>query len=381
MMSHKQKLVYIVTKSSWGGAQRYVHDLATHFKDNFDVEIWCGANELNTSVCLKSKAEDAGIRVQQIEGLCRDISIFDEMRVLYRLYRMIKKRNPDILHLNSTKVGILGGIVGRLCKVNGIVFTAHGLADFEDRPKWQLALISAANRLIFLLSHWIILVSKFEFEYTKNWRHSERHVLIYNGISESRTASIENIEYDINDSLRNKLRDPKVIKFIGIGELHKNKGPQFTLEALDSLHISGKEFVYLHFGDGELRSHLEAEVIRLQLQNHVSFLGFKDSASSYLSHFDALIFPSLKEGLPYVVMEATLSGIKTFASRVGGIPEMIEEGVNGELHDAKDVKTLIGQLNEFIENGKPLRPYDFSSIQKKFSYEGMISKTKNVYKT
>ena len=377
-MSLKKKLVYVVTKSSWGGAQRYVYDLAVSFKSDFDVEIWCGDNELGTSISLIDKAAAAGICVRRIDGLGRDIRFSDEIRVWRSLNRFIRNHKPEILHLNSTKIGLIGSIIGRVCKVDKIIFTAHGLANFEDRPGWQKKLISAGNRAIFALVDSVILISKMELEYTKKWYKSTRHRLAYNGIDRIHEMPLSDIISEIPSTIREKFGSETVNKFVGIGELHRNKGTEFALSAFHRLIESKYEFIYIHFGDGELKEMLEDEVARLGLGENVYFFGFKENASAYLSHFDALVFPSIKEGLPYVVVEAGFAGMPTFASRVGGIPEIISDGVNGRLHNAKDVKTLTKHLLNF-----DIKNYNKKEIQleahRLFSISEMVSATSKIY--
>lgn len=378
-MSDKAKLVYVVTKSSWGGAQRYVYDLALSFKDDFDVEIWCGDNELGTPISLRDKAADAGIIARRIDGLGRDVKVSNEVRFWRSLNHMLRVRKPDILHLNSTKVGFLASIIGRVHKVDKIIYTTHGLANFEDRPVWQKKLISASNRAIFTAVDNVILISKMELEYTKNWYTSAKHSLIHNGIEPINEMPLSDIMSDLPANIKAKLGAETVNKFVGIGELHRNKGIEFALRAFQNLVESQNDFIYVHFGDGELKETLKAEVTRLGLSDHVYFFGFKENASAYLSHFDALVFSSIKEGLPYVIMEAGFAGIQTFASRVGGIPELISDGVNGYLHDPKDVKTLTKHLLNFDKKND----YNKNKIQleahRLFSISQMVAATSKIY--
>lgn len=378
-MSDKKKLVYVVTKSSWGGAQRYVYDLAVSFKNDFDVEVWCGDNELGTPISLIDKAAAAGISVRRINGLSRDIRFLDEIRVWRGLNQMIKNHKPEILHLNSTKVGLIGSIVGRANKVSKIIFTAHGLANFEDRPGWQKKLISACNRAIFALVDNVILISKMEFEYTKKWHKSGRHRLVYNGIEPVYEMPLSDVITKIPATIKAKFDSETINKFVGIGELHRNKGIEFALTAFCNLLKTRKDFIYVHFGDGELRETLEGEVTRMGLGDHVYFFGFKENASAYLSHFDALVFPSIKEGLPYVVVEAGFAGIQTFASRVGGISELILDGVNGRLHDAKDVKTLTKHLLNFDKKNDNNKNEIQHEAHRLFSISEMVASTSKIY--
>ena len=114
------------------------------------------------------------------------------------------KTHAKILYLNSTKVGILGSIIGKANKVNKIIFTAHGLANFEDRPGWQKQLISVGNRAIFALVDRVILISKMELEYTKKWYQSSKHSLVYNGIEPIYELPLSDIVNALPESIKAK---------------------------------------------------------------------------------------------------------------------------------------------------------------------------------
>lgn len=380
-MSNKKKLVYVVTKSSWGGAQRYVYDLALSFQNEYEVEIWCGQNEISNDISLISRAKGSGICVRYIEDLRRDVNLKKEIQVWHNFFVMVNKHQPDILHLNSTKIGCFGSIIGRMCRVKKIVFTAHGLANFEDRPRLQKFLIRYFNRLIFILMHDVILISKFEFSYTRNWYGSSKHKLIYNGISHLEKRPFEFVTRHFPNTIRKKFNKPHIKHFIGIGELHKNKGLTYTLQAFHNLKMLGYDFMYVHFGDGELKQQLLKQVAQLGLEENIYFFGFIDNASAYLSYFDGLVFSSIKEGLPYVVIEAGYAGIPVFASCVGGIPEIIIEGQTGKLHEPKDIMTLTNHLIDFIMSGTYKQEDIIQKVTNRFSIEKMLKKTKILYES
>jgi len=126
---NRKKIAYVITKSNWGGAQRYVYDLATNVpKNTFDVIVVCGGNGT-----LAKKLEQEGTRVIRIKGLERDIRFGSEIRVLYRLKHLFAQEQPDIVHLNSSKIGGLGSLAARMARVPHIIFTAHGFAFNEKR--------------------------------------------------------------------------------------------------------------------------------------------------------------------------------------------------------------------------------------------------------
>ena len=106
----KLKILYLITKAQYGGAQGYVYDLATHAdKAGHDVLVGFGGTGL-----LKERLEKAKIRTHEISSLYRDISFKDDVRGFFELIRLMKNEVPDIVHLNSSKMGGLGALAARI---------------------------------------------------------------------------------------------------------------------------------------------------------------------------------------------------------------------------------------------------------------------------
>ncbi|NQV93114.1 glycosyltransferase, partial [Candidatus Kaiserbacteria bacterium] len=142
----KKKILFIITKSNFGGAQRYVYDIARSLSpDAFDVVVAFGGEGL-----LKDKLAHAKIRTVPIEDLERDINIFNEIDVFFQLLKLYRVEKPDIVHLNSSKIGGIGALAGRIAQVPLIIFTAHGWAFNEERS-W------GARKIIAFL-YWITLI-------------------------------------------------------------------------------------------------------------------------------------------------------------------------------------------------------------------------------
>ena len=140
---HPEKILLIITKSNWGGAQHYVHTIATNLKkEGRDVVVGLGGTGLPGAPAgqLESRLQAEGIRTIFLPSFARDVSLFREWHAVIALVDLIKKERPQVLHLNSSKAGGLGALAGRIAGVPHIVFTAHGWAHREP--------VSALKRLI-----------------------------------------------------------------------------------------------------------------------------------------------------------------------------------------------------------------------------------------
>lgn len=363
-MQKKTKILYVITKSNWGGAQKYVYELATSLpKDKFEVVVVLGGNGL-----LSQKLNKSGIRVINLKNLDRDINIFKEFSVFIDLLKIFNIEKPDTIHLNSSKIGGLGSLAGRLAGIPKIIFTAHGFAHNEDRPVVIKSILFLLGYITMILSHKTIVINKREFEQvSKLPLLSKKIELIYIGISENQTLTIE------------KEADSPIA--IGtISELTKNKGLEYAIEAI--ARLKNKNITFTIIGEGEERERLRNLIAERGLTDIVQLLGFKENASSYIGLFDIFTLTSLKEGLPYSILEAGLAGLPVVASDVGGISEIIENGKSGILIQPKNVEQIVESLSDLINNPekrKTLGENLKKTVIEKFSLKDMLAKTNNLY--
>jgi glycosyltransferase involved in cell wall biosynthesis len=379
----KKKILYGITKSNWGGAQRYVFDLATSLpKDTYEVSVLLGQEGV-----LEQKLQTAGIRTITLGNISRDIHLIKDLFVLIKIIKIFRREKPDIIHLNSSKMGLLGALAGRLTGLPKIIFTGHGWAFNEDRSKLQKKIIHLLHLLTIILSHRTIAVS----EQTKNQITNNKYLLkkiitIQNGIDKidflDKNTARENIlkKLSTNIDIKNRF-------WLGtISELHKNKGLKYMIEAIHLLDMKNDDKstlpILIIIGDGEKKEKLQKRIDRYGLQETIFLVGQIDQASKYLKAFDVFTLTSITEALPYVILEAGLAGLPIIASAVGGIPEIITDMENGVLVRPKEPEEIQKAIDFLLE--KPEKMTSFSEkIQTKillnFSKEKMIKTTQALY--
>src|SRR3989344_5707607 len=151
-----KKLLFLITKATWGGAQRYVFDLATHLpSDQFDVTVAYGQGGK-----LQKMLGEKNIETYHIAALGRDIALFSDIASFFQIFRLLRQARPDVLHVNSSKAAALGALAARLVGVRRIIFTAHGWPFKEARNVIAAALIYLVSWFTAFLSHTTIVVSK-----------------------------------------------------------------------------------------------------------------------------------------------------------------------------------------------------------------------------
>ncbi len=134
------------------------------------------------------------------------------------------------------------------------------------------------------------------------------------------------------------------------GRLVELKGIEYLLRAVATLR---HEFPNLRLeiaGTGPLREKLESVASQAGLEDRVKFLGWIDDIQSVLSRWDIFVMPSLEEGFPIAALDAMAAGLPVIAARVGGVPELIEDGITGWLVPSRDIKTLVSRLRALLSD-------------------------------
>jgi hypothetical protein len=271
----KTKVLYVITKGVWGGAQKYVYSLATNLpKDRFEPIVVCGEGGV-----LKEKLEQKNIRVIEINNLKRDISFLSEIKSFIKLFGIIKKEKPDVIHLNSPKASGLGAMAGRFLGIKVIVFTAHGWTFNEDRNVYSKFIIWLLSFITVILSHKVIVIATKERAQTLSMPFvcEDKVELIRNGV--------ENTEYLDRDTARKALLpelysnlESNTIWLGTMAELHKNKGYKYTIEALSKIT---KPFVFIAIG--KKKDQTQKILSKTQTEKGISY-HFKDKSAQYQRH-------------------------------------------------------------------------------------------------
>lgn len=365
------KILYGITKSNFGGAQRYVYELARESKHRgHDTAVILGGKGL-----LAEKLESRGVRVISLSLLGRDVSILKDIKEFFSIISILRKEKPDVFHVNSSKMGVVGALAGRIAGVREIVFTAHGFAFNEKHPFWQQVLLKLIYWGLFMLVHRVICVSEAIKIRVENWPFVRNKLFtIRNGV----------MPFDLltREEARRELGLKEDTYVVGtIAELHRVKGLDILLTAwADFSKNRNVKLVIIGAGDEEENLNLLAK--RLNISESVYFAGFVDNARKFLKAFDVFVLASRSEALGYVLLEAGHASLPVIATAVGGIPEIIKEDETGLLIQPEFPEELRHVLDgmrrdEALRNrlGQSLHAF----VEKEFSLMQMFDKTFALY--
>jgi glycosyltransferase involved in cell wall biosynthesis len=388
MEKPKIKLAHIITRFVCGGAENVVVSLASALdREKYQIVIVTG--ELcDSEKGLKAVLDKNNIELITIKQMVRRVSIAQDILAAVRLYFLIRNKGIDIIHTHTSKAGALGRIAAFLAKVPVIVHSPHGNI-FEPKGNIPGVSESPLARLIFLFIE--RLLAKFTDKIivlSDNERRQyialkidqpDKFVTIYDGIDyekfSSGTTSVAREDFGLRD-------DEPVIGTIG--RLDPEKGQVYLIQSAAALLKEYPRLKFLIVGEGSCRRQLEAYAAELGIRDALRFLGLRKDVSQLLSVMDIFVLPSLYEGLGIAVLEAMARSLPVIASRVGGVPEIIDDGVTGILVAPADPRAIAEAIRLLLRNREKAYTLGANAcerVKKNFGINLMVEKIEKLYNT
>lgn len=339
MTSGRVRVCHVAMGDLWAGAEVHLLALLTYL-----VRL----DKFECSVILFNEGKLA----DELRKLSLPVSVISEKRhnpfvIANRLAKMFRQDLPHIVHTHKYKDSILATIAARCVGVPHVIRVVHGMPEpFSGLRNVNMFLYTMLDRFLisWLVARIVAVSSDIERALVQTYGTS-RIVHIHNGID----LEAVHVTTQKSEKLKEWKIDDKTILIGSVGRLVPVKGHSILLEALPILRKSNYDIKLLLVGDGPLRSYLEAEVKRLRLEQAVIFAGHQEGSYDFINMMDVFVLPSLHEGIPMVLLEALALQRPVVATRVGGIPEVIEHGVNGLLVDPSDANSLVSSIRELIE--------------------------------
>ena len=339
--AERVKLVLAESGDSLGGTERVVWELATRLPQaRFDVEVWLspapGVDELAASLVAR------GVAVRRVA----EVDSRWDWGGMLRTWRELRRSAPRLLHLHHVwpaadrYLAALADAAG----VPHLVVTEHIVGRTHSAPQRRLKRreLEHADAVTAVCG---AVADSLARDYGVE---RARLRVVPNG------ADLPDLEAERPEARR--LRDrfgAALLKplWVCAARLEEQKGHAVLLDALAELRRHDHDFVCALAGDGSLRQPLEQRVEALGLTGRVEFLGRLDEVGPLLLAADAVVLPSLWEGLPLILLEALARARPVVASATGGVPDVIEDGVSGRLVPPGDAAALAGALASF--HGRP----------------------------
>lgn len=235
-----------------------------------------------------------------------------------------------------------------------------------------------------ILSHTTVLISEREYVQAARFPFVKNKLkLITLGISQPTFMSVEGAKQLLAKHIGMDIAEFGKRTVVGtIAELHPNKGLTYLLEAMRTVAEQHPQSICLVVGDGQSAAMLHLLIKQYNLEPQFFLAGYMDNASEYLKAFNIFVLPSVKEGLPYTILEAGSASLPVVATSVGGVPEIIDDMKSGILVQPKNSRELGHALSFMIEHPEERKKYGATLKEKvttKFSLERMLWLIEGLY--
>jgi glycosyltransferase involved in cell wall biosynthesis len=291
-------------------------------------------------------ATQRGIEVTPVPGLQRDVSPLADAQVVRELADLIRTVRPHILHTHTAKAGAVGRTAARVAGSDRppvVVHTFHGhtLRGYFGPAKERV--YRQIERRLAREADVLIAVSP-----------EVRDELVELGVAPASHFAVVRLGIELSERMAGAERGEALRAALGlpagrftvgwVGRMTAVKQASDVLRTVRLLHDAGVDAALVMIGDGPDRGDLEKLTRELGLEDATRFVGFQDDMGPWFHTFDALLLPSRSEGTPVSAIETLASGRPVVATRVGGVSDVVSDGVDGFLFPFGDVDEAAAQL-------------------------------------
>lgn len=341
------KILLIITLSELGGAQTVVVNLANKLSENHEVIVAAGEVDGKMFDFLSSD-----VKIERIPSLVRRISPLNELKTIIALRKIYKKYTPDIIHLHSSKAGLLGRLALPSKK---IVYTVHGFDSIRIAYRKFLII----EKILQYKCAAIVGVSRYDETNLISEGIKNNVSTVYNGIYKPNHQEFNPFEHLVNYKH----------KILCIARLSPQKNPYLFIEVAKKLPDCA--FVWI----GNLSDP------SFEFPENVFFLGNIPNAGSFTEYADLFMLPSNYEGLPMVIIESLSMGTPVIASDVGGISELLN-GENGWAV-SNDPNIMASMISKYLslpsQERRKISIEAISTYERKFTINNMTEGYLEVY--
>ena len=361
-----KKVLHIVEDLKIGGLERVLASIVLNLdRSKFTPEVWC----LTQTGEIADDLIRAGVNVKAL-GMN---SYYNPLKIV-KLSSYLRKSKIDIIHTHGYFASTFGRLAAILAGTPVIITHIH--TTYFEFKKRNIII----ERFLSFFTDKIICVSRAAKEFVEKMEGIKKNktCLIYNGTaSQNRDivkTSINRASFALSD-------DDFVI--ITVASLVVQKGHQSLLDAVSILSINHKRIRLLIVGEGPLKRKLEAYAENLQIASRVVFTGLRQDVFSLLTLSDLFILPSIeREGLGVSIIEAMSMGVPVIGTSIGGIPELIENQVNGLLVPPCNSYELAAAIERLVadkDQGRKMAERAKKIYEQKFTAEKMVKQIERLY--
>lgn len=372
----RHNLLYVFDNLEFGGGERVFAQIINRLSDEkYKIVV----------ACLPIGAFIEKIRGRKAQIKSVDMRNRFNPSVIFQLARLMKGERVDIVHSQGARADFFARMAAKLAGAPIVVSTVPMPVEGFDVNPIRKLIYKTFNRFSERFVDRFIVVSdaleKMMIE--KHRIEPQRVVKIYNGIERDDFCIADEDIVCRRTGFRNESGLGEDIPVIGvIGRMVWQKGFEYFIEAIPEVLKEFKKARFLLVGKGELEDELKVKSKMLNLEDKIIFTGFMSDIKDVLAAIDILVIPSLREGLPIVLLEAMAMKKPIVAANIEGIMEILENGVSGLLVSPKDPQVLSEAIIDLLIREDKARQMGLAArkvVEERFGVDIMVQKVEEVY--
>ena len=348
------RVLRVIARLNVGGPALHVTYLARGLAERGYETTLVAGDVARGEASMSFVAEQAGVEIVTLPGLSRELSPVRDALAAFRLARLIRKLRPDVVHTHTAKAGAVGRTAALLAwpRRPVVVHTFHGHVLRGYFGTGGTLVFRAIETLLARASDRLIAVSP-----------EVRDELVALHVATRERFSVVRLGIDLEprvrfdgdpDEVRRRHGIPEGKFVVGwFGRMTAVKRTDDLLTMLAGVRERGVDALLLLVGDGDDRERLEQRAHDLGLARSCLFLGYQEDVAPWYAICDAVVLTSASEGTPVTIIEALAAGRPVVATKVGGVPDVVDEGETGFLVRPHDTHALAERLE--ILAGDPVR--------------------------
>jgi len=340
------RVLRVIARLNMGGPAIHVSSLAAGLETRGYHTTLVAGSLARGEDSMAFVAQRLGVAVVSVPEMEREVSLRHDARSIQRLADIIREERPHVLHTHTAKAGAIGRAAALLAggaRPPVVVHTFHGHVLKGYFGAGRTAFFREVERRLARVSDVLVAVSP-----------EVRDELVELGVAPREKFAVIRLGIPLEERLGDPTADLDYRRLYGIpedafvvgwvGRMTGVKDTASTLEILRAARDRGVDAVLCLVGDGPDRGRLEEVAHDLGIARHCFFVGYQEDVAGYYRLFDAFLLPSVNEGTPVSAIESLASGTPVVANRVGGVPDVVRDGVDGFLVEAGDVEGAAERL-------------------------------------
>jgi len=367
-----RRVLYLVDTLNVGGTETQVAHVALRLRSRaHDVVVGC----LHAEGSLLEVLKRGNVPIVEFRKGKTLLSL-SGLYQLFRLAHFLRRGRFHAVHAHDLWSNLLGIPAAWLARIPIIISSRRYLADLEWYTPWR----SAVMRVIYRLSTRVTVNSRSvrDLLARRDSLSPEKIQVLNNAVDVDRFATAQG---DREHLFPGTGSHSKLIAVVA-NMYSRVKGHTYLISAASSVCRDIPEAIFVLIGDGKERPNLEQQVRQAGLEKNFLFLGSRGDVPELLACCDLFVLPSEAEALPNSLLEAMAAGLPVVGTGVGGIPEIIRNGVDGLIVPAKDPHALAEAILRILQNprfAKQLSQAGQEMVRAHFGFDRLLAELEQLY--